>query len=439
MNSDSTPFPTSDELRREHRQWSRQKIEEHQWARIGNLLPTILEHNDFYRRKLGTAGSRLLHQSSPEARRTAWNQLPFTEKSELIDVDQPSGQGLSGLARNHTWPIERYHRFHRTSGTRGQPMVVLDTPEDWQWWLETWQYILQEAEVTPSDVALMAFSYGPFIGFWTAHEAILARGALAIPTGGMTSLARLELIFSTRATVLCCTPSYALHLIQLAEQRQMPLNTCRVQKIIVAGEPGGCIPEIRQRIENAWQARVIDHAGATEIGPWGVGTEDGRGLYVLETEFLAEFLPIQEPSKADDSQLRELVLTSLGRVGCPVIRYRTGDLVQPSVGSSGFVRLEGGIRGRLDDMIVVRGVNVFQAASKPSCEPFQKSPSFASRPIGMAHWIKSPSKLKIGCTIRFASLKEFTRNWACASRLRKYRKVRFLDSKAKPNVYRLKK
>jgi phenylacetate-CoA ligase len=168
-----------------------------------------------------------------------------------------------------------------------------------------------------------------------------------------------------RATVLCCTPSYALHLAETAVERHLDPHSFSIRTVILAGEPGGSIPAVRKRIEAAWNARVIDHAGASEVGPWGFGDAAGGGLYILESDFLAEFLSIETGEPAEDGELSELVLTSLGRAGLPIIRYRTGDLVRPLREHEfprRFVFLEGGIVGRADDMLIIRGVNVYPSA-----------------------------------------------------------------------------
>jgi phenylacetate-CoA ligase len=271
----------------------------------------------------------------------------------------------AGVLPNLTYPIGQYTRFHRTSGTRGKPIVVLDTPDDWQWWIDLWQFVLDAAEVDSADRVLMAFSFGPFIGFWSASEAAIARGSLVIPGGGLSTLARLELIRTSQATVICCTPSYALHMAEVAEQHQIDTAALNVRRIIVAGEPGGSIPAIRQRIEAAWNARVVDHAGATEVGPWGYADRAGRGLHIVESEFIPEFLSVESGQPAIEGELAELVLTTLNRTGCPVIRYRTGDLVKPTwnaVGDNRFVLIDGGVLNRTDDMLVVRGMNIFPSA-----------------------------------------------------------------------------
>jgi phenylacetate-CoA ligase len=337
--------------RRHFESLDRDMLEEHQLAQLNVLLAKILPENQFYAAKL--AGTKLPLRSLEEFR-----ALPLTTKEELVIDGAPHA-----APANLTWPLERYVRYHQTSGTHGRPMAVFDSAEDWQWWIDCWQYVLDAAEITPADRAMLAFSFGPFIGFWTAHDALAARGVLVIPGGGMSSRARLDLIERTEATALFCTPTYALHLMEVAEETKFNLARCSVAKIVVAGEPGGSMPSVRERIESAWGARLVDHAGASEVGPWGYATADHRGVHVLESEFIAEFMPVEGPD--DDSDVKQLVLTSLGRPGLPVIRYRTGDLVRPSwpgAGPNRFVVLEGGVLGRADDMMIIRGVNVFPTA-----------------------------------------------------------------------------
>jgi phenylacetate-CoA ligase len=218
-------------------------------------LAEVLPQNRFYEEKLSSANLSL---SSLEE----LADLPYTFKDELTST---SGE----FAANLTYPADRYVRYHRTSGTRGRPIVVLDTVADWEWWTEAWQFMLDAADISPADRVFMAFSFGPFIGFWSAHDACLARQAMVIPGGGLSTLARLELIRTARATVVFTTPSYALHLAEVGLKSNLRADQLGVQRIIVAGEPGGSVPAVRQRIEEAWNARLIDHAGASEVGPWG--------------------------------------------------------------------------------------------------------------------------------------------------------------------------
>jgi phenylacetate-CoA ligase len=287
----------------------------------------------------------------------AW---PFTFKEGLQPV-----AGTEPWASNLTFPQSDYLRFHQTSGTRGRPMAVLDTAEDWQWWLECWQYVFDAAAIQPEDCCLMAFSFGPFIGFWSAFDAAVARGCLVVPTGGLPTLARLELLRSVRASVVFATPSYALHMAEAGAAHQIDVSQLGLRQLVLAGEPGGSIPHVRARIAELWNAEVLDHGGATEIGPWGYGNARQSGMHVMESQFIAEFRSLETGEAAAEGELSELVLTNLGRIGCPIIRYRTGDLVRPvwqHEAANRFVLLEGGIVGRVDDMLVVRGVNIFPSS-----------------------------------------------------------------------------
>ncbi|MCC6491975.1 MAG: AMP-binding protein [Pirellulales bacterium] len=343
--------------RRHVEQLDRAALQSHQLARLNALAARILPENEFYARKL--RGVRWPLRSLDELR-----ELPFTSKEELIAgaADAPH---RAARPANLTWPLERYARFHQTSGTDGRPLAVYDTAEDWQWWVDCWQYVLDAAEVTSEDRAMLAFSFGPFIGFWSAHAALSARGTLVIPGGGMNSRARLELVDRAAATALFCTPSYALHLAETAHAHKIDLARSSIEKIIVAGEPGGSVPSTRERIESAFSARLCDHAGASEVGPWGYADAQRRGVHVLESEVSAEFLAVDGVHPAAEGELAQLVLTSLGRAGQPVIRYRTGDLVRPlwhASPANNFVLLDGGVLGRADDMMIIRGVNVFPSA-----------------------------------------------------------------------------
>jgi phenylacetate-CoA ligase len=341
---------SSSDERRKLEGLDRDALQELQLEKLNRLLAEIIPANRFYAGKFQGI-------SLPLASLDDLKKLPFTTKEE---IQVAANDDL--LVANHTYPRDRYVRFHQTSGTRGEPMVVLDTAEDWRWWVDCWQFVLDAAGVTASDRAVLAFSFGPFIGFWSAFEALAARGALTIPAGGMHTHGRVELIRRTEATTLFCTPTYALHLAEVAEEQGINLARMSVERIIVAGEPGGSVPAVRQRIEEAWGARVCDHCGATEVGPWGYGDTQQRGVHILESEFIAEFISLETGQAAREGELSHLVLTTLGRTGCPVIRYRTGDLVRPywsTGGKNRFVLLEGGVIARTDDMMVIRGVNVY--------------------------------------------------------------------------------
>jgi phenylacetate-CoA ligase len=335
----------------------RAELEAYQLSRLNELLKKVLPQNDYYRNKFGCSSLQLQELGE-------WCEFPLSSKTDWLSNED------DGVALHHTYHGEQsqslYHRYHRTSGTHGRPMVIQDTKEDWEWWTNTWQYVLDACRIESRDRILMAFSFGPFIGFWSAHDACLKRDCLVIPSGGMSTMARLDMIRTASPTVLFATPSYALHLAQAARERGQSLENSSIRIVFVAGEPGGSIPSVRKQIEQSFGATVMDHAGATEIGPWGFGASNGSGLHIIESEFIAEFLPLENRNGLGvNEDYRELVLTSLGRVGAPVLRYRTGDIVCPRFDSNSevnFVQLEGGILGRADDMFVVRGVNLFPSS-----------------------------------------------------------------------------
>lgn len=297
---------------------------------------------------------------------TSWEdfrRIPLLTKQELVDdqnANPPFGTNLSA-------PLTEFSRLHQTSGTTGKPMRWLDTPESWDWFMDCWASIYRIVGITDDDVFGFPFSFGPFIGFWAAFEGAQRRGNLSLTMGGMTSEARLRLIEELNVTVICCTPTYALRLIEVADEMEMQLQDNAVRMLIVAGEPGGAIPAIRQRLESTWGARVIDHWGMTDIGALGIEPAEGPGgLLLLEHECVAEILDPQSLEPVDPGELGELVITNLRRFGQPVIRYRTGDLVKaatkPCPSGYHLLRLEGGILGRADDMVTVRGNNVFPSS-----------------------------------------------------------------------------
>ena len=339
----------------------RETIARDQEARLHALFRAIRGKNAFYDRKFTAAGinlETLIH-------RGGLAELPFTTKEELV-ADQVAAPPWGTVL---TEPIERYAHYNQTSSTTGEPLRWIDTPESWQWMLDCWKAVYRAAGVTRRDRILFPFSFGPFLGFWTGFEAATQIGAHAIPAGGMSSKQRVGLIRTLAPTVVCCTPTYALRLLDVAQEVDdgPPLGESSVRIVLVAGEPGGSIPATRRRIERGWSARVIDHHGLTEVGPVSFECRESPGsLHINEREYIAEVIDPETSDEIPDGKRGELVLTNLGRSASPVIRYRTRDLVvrntTPCACGRTFARLEGGIVARTDDMVSVRGVNVYPSA-----------------------------------------------------------------------------
>jgi phenylacetate-CoA ligase len=338
---------------------NREALSRLQGERLRAMLAEILPRNAFYAERFARANLRPADIDTP----ADLSRLPLITKNDLL-ADQaehpPYGRVL-------TYTLERYSRMHQTSGTSGKPLRWLDTPESWSWCLDCWRRIYDIVGIRREDRLFFPFSFGPFLGFWTAFEEAGRRGLFILPGGGMSSTARLRHLLDHTVTVVLCTPTYALRLAEVAHEEGIDLANSAIRALIVAGEPGGSVPAIRERIESAWGARVYDHSGMTEAGPLMVECDGRRGgLHVLETECSAEIIDPVSGLRVPHGDVGELVLTNFGRWGSPLLRYRTGDLarIDPAPCPCGRIerRLKDGILGRTDDMIHLRGNNLYPSA-----------------------------------------------------------------------------
>ena len=321
---------------------SETSLDELRALQLGKLragLTHVLATNAFWRARLHSVGG--------------WDdfeRLPLTSKSELL-ADQAAHPPFG---TNLTFPVDRYVRLHQTSGSSGdQPLRWLDTEESWDWWVRIWaDHVYRAAGVSAEDRVFFAFSFGPFIGFWSAFGGAERLGAMCISGGAMTSEQRVRNMLDLGATVLLCTPTYALRLADVAREIGVNIAASSIRTTIHAGEPGASIPSTRDAIETAFSAVTFDHTGMTELGPTGHSCSARDGVHLVESEFIFEV--------AADG---ELIATNLGRWGMPLIRYRTGDRVvvsrDPCSCGSPFLKVVGGIQGRVDDMFTVRGVNLY--------------------------------------------------------------------------------
>lgn len=351
----------------------RDRLQALQFTKLQTLVSTLWEHNRFYTGKWKAAGV----QPGDMKSLADLSRLPLTTKGELMADQAANGP----FGNNLTYPIDHYVRFHQTSGTTGVPLKVPDTEAGWQWWGRCWGHVLAGAGVTAADRVFMAFSFGPFVGFWAATEGARQLGALMVPGGGRDSPQRLELMREVGATVLCCTPTYALRLAEVARETGFDLSTIPMRAIVNAGEPGANVPSTKARIEEAWKAKCYDHAGATEVGAHSFECEaQPGGTHLIEGEYIAEILDPATGQPVAEGERGELVITNLGRTGFPIIRYRTGDVVrtttQRCVCGRTSLRFEGGIIGRADDMVTVRGVNVYPAGVENILRKFAEVDEF---------------------------------------------------------------
>ncbi len=330
-----------------------------QWQRLAAGLGDVWSSNAFWRARLQSAG---LRDPRDLASWPDFARLPRLTKADLVQ-DQGA---RPPFGTNLTYPLERYVRVFQTSGTTGRPIRWLETEASWIWWARCWAFVFRAAGLGPGDRLFFPFSFGLFVGFWAGLEGARTIGAMAIPGGGQDSATRLHAIQELGATALVCTPSYALHLAEVARGQGIDPAALGVRTTVHAGEPGAGIPAMRQRLQSLWGARTYDHAGMTEVGAYGFECAAQAGLHVNELEFVVEVLEPESGRPVAPGEVGELTLTNLGRWGAPVLRYRSGDRVRLATGVCAcgrtFARLEGGILGRVDDMLVVRGVNVFPSA-----------------------------------------------------------------------------
>ncbi len=310
-----------------------------QLRRLRRRVPELLRNNPFYRDRL-----------HPVKSWADFERLPFLSKADIV-ADQ---EACPPFGSNLTYPLERYVRLHQTSGSSGtRPLRWLDTAESWGWWERVWaEHVYPAAGVGSGDRVFCAFSFGPFIGFWSAFCGAERMGAMVISGGAMTTEQRARAILDLGVTALCCTPTYALRLAEAANELGLDMAASAVRTVICAGEPGASVPATRELIGTSFGAGVYDHSGMTELGPTGFGCRAGGGPHLVEPEFIFEV-----------SSEGELIATNLGRWGSPLIRYRTGDRVElsaePCACGSPYPKLAGGILGRVDDMFTVRGVNLY--------------------------------------------------------------------------------
>jgi phenylacetate-CoA ligase len=307
-------------------------------VQLRELLDTVAKQNPFYQHKI--------HQSGLDIA-ADFGSFPFTTKAELIEDQRrhpPYGTNLS-------FPIEDFTRYYQTSGTSATPLRWLDTQQSWAWMLDSWAYMFGAMGVTRRDRVLAAFSFGPFLGFWTAFECAQRMGCLCFPGGGMNSEARLRMLADNEITVLLCTPTYAVRLGQEAT---------------------------RQRLADLWpNATVLDHYGTTETGPVAYQLPDEPGnLRTNDSAYIVEIIDPATFRPVDTGEVGELVLTGLGRLGSPLLRYRTGDLVRRGAPDGPDQVLVGGVIGRADDMVVVRGVNIYPSAVESVLHTFPEVVEF---------------------------------------------------------------
>ena len=335
---------------------SREKLRALQLKKFKRIFKWAYEKSRFHRSLYDAAGI------APEDIRSFDDiqLIPKVEKSMMRDIQRkapfPYGDALCV-------PLEEVTEFRQTSGTTGQAVYQPDTWQDWEWWAECWSFILWAQGYRPSDRVFIPFGYNVFVAFWAGHYAAEKLGCEVVPGGVLDTKARILKIQELEATAMMATPTYVLGMADTARNKMgIDPRSLSINKITCAGEPGAGIPTTKKRIEEAWGAKVFDHAGATEIGAWSFecaeqphGMHVNEGLFLVEIEDLDTGKIIEEPGKRG-----KMIITALDRQAQPCVRFDSKDIIEwdsdPCSCGRTFRLIKGGVVGRADDITKVKGV-----------------------------------------------------------------------------------
>jgi len=337
----------------------RDQLQELQLQRFQERMAYVYERSPMYRRKFDEAGIKPADIRSLED----ISRIPFTVKEELRESQ----------AQHPPWgdfmcvPPEEGVRVFQTTGTTGIPVRVMLNKKDWTvHFYEQFMYFMHAYGIKTSDILFVPFGYSLYIAWWGFQAALEQAGVMIVPGGGQSSKDRVRNIFNWEATVVCGTPTYLLYLGETAKKMGVSLRDSKVSIIAAAGEPGANVLSTKQAIEETWGAKCYDDIGSSEISNFGFECISQKGTHVNEAMFYAECLDPETLQPVENGQVGELVLSNLCCETMPLLRYRIKDLVKFNrercdCGRT-FLRLEGGILGRSDDMFQFGGVNVFPSA-----------------------------------------------------------------------------
>jgi phenylacetate-CoA ligase len=332
------------------------KIQTLQLKKFKRLFEWAYDHSKFHRGLYDKAGIR------PEDIQTFEDirSVPTVEKSMMRDIQGkdpfPYGDALCV-------PLEEVTIFRQTSGTTGQPVYQPDTWQDWEWWTECWSYILWAQGYRPRDRVFIPFGYNIFVAFWAGHYAAEKIGCEVIPGGVLDTKARILKIQELQATAMMGTPTYVLGMAETARTKMdIDPSQLTINKITCAGECGASIPSTKKRLEDAWNAKVYDHAGATEIGAWSFEcAEQPGGMHVNEALFLVEIEDVETGEIIEEPGRRgKMIITALDRQAQPCVRFDSKDVIEWAAAPCACGRtarlIAGGVVGRADDITKVKGV-----------------------------------------------------------------------------------
>jgi len=329
---------------------SREGLRSLQLERLKKTLAWTYEKVPFQRRQFERAGINPASLQSLED----LTKFPFTKKTDLRE-NYPFG--LFAVQ-----PNEQAVRIHASSGTKGKPTVVGYTASDINIWAECCARAISCAGGQPGDVLHIAYGYGLFTGGLGLHYGGEKLGACVVPASGGNTPRQVLLMQDFQAAGLCSTPSYALNIADYLQENKIPLSSLNLKYGIFGAEPW--TEEIRQKIEQQLGLIALDIYGLSEVMGPGISMEceHKNGLHIWEDHFLPEIINSESGDPLPEGETGELVFTSLTKEAFPVVRYRTGDLCTLTYATCACGRTHarmGKIKGRIDDMLIVRGVNVF--------------------------------------------------------------------------------
>jgi phenylacetate-CoA ligase len=334
----------------------REKLVELQLKKFKSIFSWAYEHSKFYHRLYAEAGIE------PGDIRTFEDirKIPKVEKSMMRAIQGKEPYPYGDIL---CVPLERVTIYHQTSGTTGQPVYQADSWQDWEWWAEAWACLLYAQGYRDYDRLFLPFGYNIFVAFWGAHYGAEKLGCEVVPGGVLNTEARILKMQELRATAMAATPTYVLGMADTARRKLGidPAKDLQIRRITVAGEAGGSVPATKQRMEEAWGAKVYDHVGATEIGAWSFECRYQSGLHINEALFLVEIEDIDSGEIITEPGRRgKMVITALDRMAQPCIRFDSKDVIEwsPDKCECGrtFRLLKGGVIGRADDITKVKGV-----------------------------------------------------------------------------------
>jgi phenylacetate-CoA ligase len=350
----------------------RERLEALQLRKFKRIFTWAYEHSKFHRALYDQAGVKPEDiRSFDDVRR-----VPKVEKSMMRPIQRkdpfPYGDALCT-------PLDDVVIFRQTSGTTGQPVYQPDTWADWEWWSESWAHILYAQGYRKQDRVFLPFGYNIFVAFWAAHYAAEKIGCEVVPGGVLDTEARILKMEELKVTGFFATPTYVLGIADTARNKMhIEPRSLGIKRITCAGEPGASIPSTKQRMEEAWGAKVYDHAGATEIGAWGYecdeqsgGLHAHEGFFLVEIEDVETGKPITGPGKRG-----KMIITALDRIAQPCIRFDSKDIIEwadyDCTCGRTFRIAKGGVVGRADDITKVKGVLLAPSAIEEVVRSFEE-------------------------------------------------------------------